>query len=196
VGIADAAAVRAELQAVLASADRRKKLYDYAMRFGRTKERADELVNTACVKALGGDRKWNREEYPDLVDFLGSAMFSTRGHDLERADNRRQQLHDGPDDEDRVRDASGDEKEADERTERKLVRWLGALRKDRANDKECLRLLESFEKGCLKAAKQAEETGWKVPVVRRVRRRLFDRAEVVMRTTPDDSGAYDTQEAT
>lgn len=195
-GIADAALVRAELQAVLSTADRLKKLYAFAMKFGRTKERADELVNTACVKVLGGDRVWNREEYPDFVDFLGSAMYSTSGHQRNSADNRRQQLHDDPDAEDDVRDPSDDAKEADARIERKLVRWLGALRKDRAKDPECLRLIDAFEAGVLRAAKQVDDTGWKIADVRRVRRRLFDRAAVVMRTTPDDSGAYDTQEAT
>jgi len=196
-----ASALRAELKAILVSEPRRRKLYALALRFGRTPDRADELVNTACTKVLGGDRPWNPETYPDLVDHLGGCMSSIEYDDRTRADARRQRLHADPDDESRVRDDRGDaetrnlEAAEDGRAERKLARWLRALRADRAQDPEGLRLLVCFERGMLKAPEQVADTGWKLPDVRRVRRRLFDRAEIVMRTEADDSGAYDAKEA-
>jgi hypothetical protein len=201
VGDADVAAVRAELKAILASPDRKKKLYAYGMRFGRTQDRANELVNTACVKSLGGERPWDPQKYPDLVDHLGSAMSSIGSNERTGGDARYQKLHDGPDDESRVRDDRGDAETrnlaeaGEQRVERKLARWLKGLRTDRAKDAECLRLLDCFEKGLLKAPQQVAETGWPLADVRRVRRRLFDRAEIIMRSHPDDSGAYDVQEA-
>ena len=200
-GAASIDAVRAELGAIMKDADRLKHLYALGQRFARDPAKVDDLVQTACLKVLAGDRPWHREERADLVDHLGAVMWSTSDHDRRSADARRQQLHDGPDDEARVRDARGDaetrnlEEAVDRRVERKLGRWLGGLRKDRAKDAECLRLLECFEKGMLKAPQQVAETGWPLADVRRVRRRLFDRAEVVMRTQPDDSGAYDAQGA-
>jgi hypothetical protein len=195
VGSASVDAIRAELEAIMTSADRHNHLFAIGLRLARDPAKVDDLVQTACLKVLTGDRPWDIEERPDLVHHLGAVMWSTSDHDRNRADNRRQKLHDDPDDEALVRDPRGDDKAADERIERKLGRWMGALRKDRAKDEECLRLLDSFETGCLKVAQQREDTGWSLADVRRVRRRLFDRAAIIMRTHPDDSGAYDRQEA-
>jgi hypothetical protein len=200
VGAADIASVCAELNAILQNEGRKKSLYALATRFARGTQGADDLIQTACEKLLGGDRQWNREEYPHLLDQLGSIMSSTSDHQRNSADARRTKLHDGPDDEERVRDARGDaetrnvEEAAERRIEQRLDRWIKALRKDRVDDPESLQLLDCFEKGIRKAARQREDTGWSIEDVRRVRRRLFRRADVVMRTVPDDSGAYPAQE--
>jgi len=196
VGAAGTQSVRAELEALLRDAARGKDLFRVARTFARDDDGAQELINSACVKLLSGERARNRDEYPDLVKQLGSIMMSLRSNARTSADARYQRLHDGPDDEERAPDAGGDaqtrnlQAARDERTELKLRYWMRALRADRVSDPQSLRLLDCFEAGILRAADQQKETGWPIRDVRRVRRRLFDRAEIVMRTHPDDSGKF------
>ncbi len=177
------------------NAERRKAAYVHAYRHARDPSKVDDLLQTACMKVLAGDWPWDREKRADLVEHLSFVMWSLGDRHRKSADARRMKLHDAPEDEDRLRDASADDRDADSHLERKLTRWMGGLRKDRANDPQCLRLLDSFESGFLRVEEQRVDTGWKLEDVRRVRRRLFDRAAIVMRTTPDDSGAYDVQGA-
>jgi hypothetical protein len=200
VGIADARTVRAALTALLADRNGKNKVYALALRFGRTKERADELLQTACVKLLSGKRTWDPEQTPDLADAVGGVMASLSSHEYTAAP-RLEKLQDDPDVELHAPDRGGDaetrnlQESAERRVERRLERWMGSLRADRAGDAEALRLLDCFSRGVVKAAEQVAETGWRLNDVRRVRRRVFDRAEIVMQRHPDDSGAFAVEEA-
>lgn len=190
------AETRAELTAILKDAERKKKVYAFATKFARGSTTADDLFQTACVKLLSGKTPWRRSTHADLVAHLGSVMYTTADHARTSADARRQRKFHTPEEETGVADerAGAQEQllddEAERRMEQKLGRWLVALRKDRAGDGEAMTLLDSFERGVLEAAKQVDDTGWPIDDVRRVRRRLFDRAAVVMQTHPDDSGQY------
>jgi hypothetical protein len=201
VAAAETQSVRAELEAILTDAHRSKDLFRVARTFVRDDDGAQELINSACVKILAGERARNREEYPDLVKQLGSIMMSLHSNTKTSADARYQRLHDGLDDELRVPDTSGSaetlnlQQATDQRTAGKLRYYLRALREDRAKDPQSLRLLDCFEENILRAKDQQEKTGWPIKEVRRVRRRLFDRAEIVMRTHPDDSGKFAAAEA-
>ena len=195
-GDTDIHETRAELGAILEDAARKKRLYLLAKRFARGGETPDDVIGTLCVKLLSGKTPWRRDEHPDLLDHLGSVMSATASNLLTSADARRQRKFHTPEEETRVRDgrAGAEEQllddEAERRMEQRLGRWLVALRKDRADDGESMTLLDSFERGVLAAADQVADTGWHIDDVRRVRRRLFDRAAIVMQTHPDDSGRY------
>ena len=195
-GDTDIHATRAELGAILRDADRKKRLYLLAKRFARGNETPDDVIGTVCVKLLSGKTPWRRDEHPDLLDHLGSVMSATASNLLTSADARRQRKFHTPEEETRVPDrrAGAEEQllddEAERRMEQRLGRWLVALRKDRADDGEAMTLLDAFERGALAAADQVADTGWDIEDVRRVRRRLFDRAEIVMKGHPDDSGQY------
>jgi len=196
VGDTDIHETRAELGAILRDADRKKRLYLLAKRFARGNETPDDVIGTVCVKLLSGKTPWRRDEHPDLLDHLGSVMSATASNLLTSADARRQRKFHTPEEETRVPDrrAGAEEQllddEAERRMEQRLGRWLVALRKDRADDGEAMTLLDAFERGALAAADQVADTGWDIEDVRRVRRRLFDRAEIVMKGHPDDSGQY------
>jgi hypothetical protein len=198
--LADSATIRAALSALLADADQRRRVYALAVRAGRA-ERASDLVNAACVKLLAGERAWDRDESPDLVSHLGGIMASLASNERTGGAARRMQLHGDPDSEERAPDGRGDaesrnlEEARERRVEQRLERWLAALRTDRGSDPQSLRLIDCFERGVLKAADQVRDTGWQLADVRRVRRRLFDRAALVMRAHPDDSGTFAAQEA-
>jgi len=196
VGDTDIHETRAELGAILRDADRKKRLYLLAKRFARGNETPDDVIGTVCVKLLSGKTPWRRDEHPDLLDHLGSVMSATASNLLTSADARRQRKFHTPEEETRVPDrrAGAEEQllddEAERRMEQRLGRWLVALRKDRADDGEAMTLLDAFERGVIDAADQVADTGWDIEDVRRVRRRLFDRAAIVMQTHPDDSGRY------
>jgi hypothetical protein len=196
VGEPDIAETRAELKAILLDKGRKEKLFAHAARFARGSETPDDLLNTACIKLLSGTTPWRRSTHPDLVAHLGSVMFTIANHAKTSADARRQRKFHTPEEETRVPDTRDGadvqllDDEAERRMEQRLGRWLVALRKDRADDSECQALLDSFERGVTEAAKQVDDLGWDIDDVRRVRRRLFERAETVMRENPDDSGQY------
>jgi len=196
VGEPDIAETRAELKAILLDRDRKKKLFAHAAKFARGALTADDLVNTACVKLLSGKTPWRRSTHPDLVAHLGSVMYTITNHATSSADARRQRKFHTPEEETRVPDTRDGadvqllDDEAERRMEQRLGRWLVALRKDRADDGECQSMLDSFERGVTEAAKQVDDLGWPIDDVRRVRRRLFERAEIVARDNPDDSDQY------
>ena len=189
-------ATRAELKAILADKGRMRSLVLLATRFARGNDTPDDLINTACVKVLSGATPWRRDVHPDLVEHLGSVMSANASNTRTSADARRQRKFHTPEEETRVRDdrAGAEEQllddEAERRMEQRLGRWLVALRRDRVDDGESMTLLDSFERGVTEAAKQVDDLGWHIDDVRRVRRRLFDRAAIVMRDNPDDSGQY------
>ena len=153
-------------------------------------------MNTACVKLLSGKTPWRRSTHPDLVRHLGSVMFTIAHNDRTSAYVRRNRLRADPDDEDRARDdrAGAEEQlldhEAERRKEKRLGRWLGGLREDRRDDPESTALIDCFESGVLTPAEQVKATGWPIERVRRVRERLFARAEIVSDASPDSSGPY------
>jgi hypothetical protein len=126
-------------------------------------------------------------------------MTATASNSARSADARRQRHFHADGEEERVRDdRDGAEQqllddEAERRAARKLGRWIGALRVDRKDDRESTRLIDCFEDGQLTAAEQVTATGWPIGDVRRVRKRLFDRAEIVMKGNPDDSGPFPPQ---
>ena len=196
VGEPTIAETRAELTAILKDPERKKKLYGLAAGFARGSVSADDLFHTALVKLLSGKTPWRTSTHPDLVAHLGSVMFTITDHATKSADARRQRKFHTPEEEERVRDdgAGADvrllDDEAERRMEQRLGRWLVALREDRADDPESLAMLDSFARGALAAAAQVDDLGWHIDDVRRVRRRLFDRAAIVMQNNPDDSGQY------
>jgi DNA-directed RNA polymerase specialized sigma24 family protein len=196
VGEPDDRETRAELAAILKSAERKKKLYALARGFAHGAMSADDLMNTACVKLLSGKTPWRRSTHPDLVGHLGSVMATIADHDHKSAYTRRQRLRRDPAEEERAKDdrAGAEEQlldvEAERRKGRRLVRWLGALREERKDDSEVTTLVDCFEKGAVTAAEQVDETGWPIERVRRVRRRLFETAEKIMDQSPDSSGPY------
>lgn len=195
-GEPDIAETRAELDAILKDPRRKEKLFALAVHFAHGAQDAQDLLHTACIKLLSGKTPWRRSTHPDLVAHLGSVMYTTADHGRTSADARRQRKFHTPEEETRVRDtrAGADEQllddEAERRMEQRLGRWLVALRRDRADDSQSMTLLDSFERGVTEAAKQVDDLGWHIDDVRRVRRRLFDRAAIVMRENPDDSGQY------
>ncbi len=195
-GDPDIHATRAELAAILRDAGRKKSLFLLAKRFARGNETPDDLINSACVKLLSGKTPWRRSVHADLVEHLGSVMSANASNARTSADARRERKFHTPEEETRVPDdrAGAEEQllddEAERRLEQRLGRWLVALRRDRADDGEAMTLLDSFERGVTEAAAQVVDTGWSIDDVRRVRRRIFDRAEIVLKSNPDDSDQY------
>jgi DNA-directed RNA polymerase specialized sigma24 family protein len=196
VGEPTIAETRAELGELLKDRDRKKKLYALAAGFARGSQTADDLVNTAVMKLLSGATPWRTSKHPDLVAHLGSVMFTVADHVRTSADARRQRKFHTPEEEDGVRDdrAGAQEQllddEAERRTVQKLGRWMRTLREHSADDRESLGVLDCFARDILKPAAQATELGWRIEDLRRVRKRLLERAETVMRDHPDDSGQY------
>jgi hypothetical protein len=193
--------VREELGALLADRRAHQRLLAVALRVARAPADAEDLIQTACEKLLSGERARNRDEYPELVAQLGSIMSSEGSHAGASADARHQRLHADPDDEGRAPDERGDaetrnlREAADQRTERKLAYRFHGLRAACAGDPQCLRLVDCFEAKQITAAAQQTATGWPLADVRRVRRRVFYRAEQVRREQPDDSGRFAVPEA-
>ena len=187
---------QAELRAILRDPGRKKSLFLLAKRFARAGQTPDDLIDTACVKLLSGATPWRRDKHDDLLEHLGSVMSAVASNTRTSADARRQRKFRDEEEEERVRDdrAGAEEQllgdEEERLTAQRLGRWMGALREDRAGDAECSALLDCFERGVLTAAAQVTATRWPIEDVRRVRRRLFDRAEIVMQANLDDGGEH------
>ena len=130
------------------------------------------------------------------MQHLGSVIFTIADNARTSAYARRQKPFREPEDEEAIEDdrAGAEEQllddEAERRTVKRLGKWMGVLRRDRAGDEEGTALLDWFERNVLTAAEQVTATGWAIEKVRRVRRRIFDRAEIVMRDNPDESGDH------
>ncbi len=195
-GDPDIRETRAELSAILRDPSRMRRLVLCATRLARRSDTANDVINSACLKLLSGATPWRREVHADLVDHLCSVMSANTSNALTSADARRQRKFHTPEEETRVPDTRDGadvqllDDEAERRMEQRLGRWLVALREDRADDRECQSMLDSFERGVTEAAKQVDDLGWHIDDVRRVRRRLFERAEIVARDNPDDSDQY------
>ncbi|HEY1696864.1 MAG TPA: hypothetical protein VGG39_32115 [Polyangiaceae bacterium] len=185
---------RAALQAILADPDQKKRLFKAAASFGKGTTDPSALMSEACVKLLSGRTPWRRSTHPELLDHLGSVMFTIVDHMRTSAHARRVVLFDEADGDEQVPDGGGGAPgaEYDAEDERRMVhrlgRWMRKLREDRADDRDALAMLDAFEAGAVTAAEQVPHLRWSIERVRRVRRRLFDRADLVAKGDPDGGG--------
>lgn len=159
---------------------------------------AQDLAQDAIAETLGGlvegrGRQWDPVKHPDPFLYLSSVITSLKSNEITSLRFQREQLWDGPEDEEPDAPASGPGVDDVVRKRRKYRHGLARLAEVRArltqkSDALGLRVLDALEEGVIEPARIADELGVPVADVYHARTRMKGHLDAVLEADPDSSG--------